>query len=213
MLGFILGFYYYIYFLKTIANLWEAATIQFFSINFFIFIIFVVTILIINRIKEKNKDLLYKKAGFFVILFSSLFLFIVTSNYVIISYAILNYQMIKQHFYAEMGMSAFFLIGGLILFVFNLYAFYLLKMSYSNTVNLIINNLFSSTFPTVEIVTKESYVAGKLDNIVDENFLILDSIDSISIIEWNQIQSIKMKKKLLKNVDLNSFQPPRDANP
>ena len=53
-------------------------------------------------------------------------------------------------------------------------------------------NLVLQSYPVVEIITKECSITGKVKSIFDENFIIIVESNMLTIVEWNQILTIKI---------------------
>ena len=86
----------------------------------------------------------------------------------------------------------------------------IIHRNFLDKVKTLLNAQHMADYPFIDITTKEADFAGKIQDVFNKNLLILDDNGRKTIVEWNEITTMKLKEASL--ID-NSPPPSSQENP
>jgi hypothetical protein len=173
---------------------WTTTVFHFLIVNIILLSSIYSKIKKIYSIKSESKKIYLENTEKALKNSSNLLVFIFSMNYVALASFIDNYKQIQLDLNIQLNLVFLMFIISIFVFIANIYLHYFIKKYFSITLGSLINDLFSNQFPYVEIITSESKMNGKIKDIFDDNFIFIDNAESISIIEWDKIQVMTLKK-------------------
>ncbi|ETA68862.1 hypothetical protein MettiDRAFT_2348 [Methanolobus tindarius DSM 2278] len=173
-------------------NLMEAFIDQILVITLISMLMLMISTFIVNYMYNRDEAYLIKHSNlvanlykdvYFVIfagIITSIVIFINSLNTNIVDFYTDIQEIIIQFSITIFAMVAVFL------------TIHLVNITHSREFGNSINESCLQSYPVVEIITKECSITGKVKSIFDENFIIIVESNMLTIVEWNQILTIKI---------------------